>query len=282
MEKRMDTQTYCNFSSKYEYFLTSTAKKLNIPTDTLKARISNAVTIIFSHLITVPLISYILLINFMRNNEILSYELLSELYFSNSLFLFITLIFIFLFSMLLFSSVILIHLHLKERKTPKKENTHQINKKTIIASVLFNLLMFFIVITGVVSNPPIAWEHNLLTLAISIYITIHIIVHISGTTRSKIILHIMLITLISGFCIMPNKYISDLFSLGLKEFSVGGNISATIYHQSARFGEDVKIILHTPKTLFFRKGDVIGLIPGDKINMIIYRKNTDDKEKVRN
>ncbi|WP_174878505.1 hypothetical protein [Pectobacterium polaris] len=92
----------------------------------------------------------------------------------------------------------------------------------------------------------------------------------------------MLITSVSLFCTMPNKYISDVFSIGLKEFSVGGNIPATIYHQSARFGEDVKIILHTPKSLFFRKGDVVGLIPGDKINMIIYHKNTDDKEKVRN
>ncbi|WP_409160602.1 hypothetical protein [Pectobacterium sp. B2J-2] len=278
MEKGMNIKTHCNLSRKYNYFLTSVAKRLNIPTDKLKTKISNTITMIFSHVITVPLICYILLINFMRSNEILSYELLNEFYFSNILFLFISLIFITLFSLSLFSSVILIYLYLKERKLPEKEKTHKVNKTTIMASALINTLIFFIIIPGMFSTLPTNLESNLSTLLMSMYITIHIIVHIVGTTRSKITLHIMLIILISGFCIMPNRHISNLFSVGLKEFSVGGNIPATIYHQSAKSGEDVKIILHTPKTLFFRKGNTVGLIPGDKINMVVYRKNTDNKE----
>ncbi|UFT95004.1 hypothetical protein [Pectobacterium carotovorum] len=278
----MDTQTHCNFSRKYEYFLTSTAKKLSIPTDTLKGRISNAATIIFSHLITVPLISYILLINFMRSNGILSYELLTELYFSNGLFLFIVIIFITLLSMMLFSSAIFIYLYLIEGKKTKEEKKYNVEKKTIFIFLLLNSLMFFIVITGVISSPLIKWERDLLILIIIMYVTVHIIVHIVGDTRSKIKLHVILITCLSLSCVMPNKYISDIFSIGLKEFSVGGDIPATIYHQSARSGENVNIILHTPKALFFRKGNVVGLIPGDKINMIVYLKNTDNKEKSRN
>ncbi len=178
MEKKMDVQTHCNLFRTYEYLLTSTAKKLNIPTSILKSRISNAVTIIFSHLITIPLISYILLINFMRSNEILSYELLTELYFSNKLFILIVLIFIVLFSMMLFSSAIYIYLYSIEQKMSETEKKYKIDTKTILIFLLINLFMLFIIINGMISNPPIKWEYNLLTLSIIIYVTVHIIVHI--------------------------------------------------------------------------------------------------------
>nr|UKE82760.1 hypothetical protein KXZ65_15575 [Pectobacterium sp. PL152] len=106
---------------------------------------------------------------------------------------------------------------------------------------------------SIILKDKIDWEYTLLVLTTSLYITAHAIVHLTAKTSSKILLHGMLITFVSGMCIMPNNFASRLFSIGLQEFSVGGNISATIYHQSARFGEDVKIILHTPKTLFSGK-----------------------------
>ncbi|GKW23103.1 hypothetical protein PEC311524_06970 [Pectobacterium carotovorum subsp. carotovorum] len=182
--------------------------------------------------------------------------------------------------MSLLSFIIPLYLYFIERKENNKK--YNIGIKTIIATLTFNVVIFILLSISLTLKGGVDWEYTLLILMTSLYIVIHAIVHLTAKTLSKIFLHAMLIIFVSGVCVMPNNFASRLFSIGLQEFSVGGNIPATIYHQSARFGENVKIILHTPKTLFFRKGDVVGLIPGDKINMIIYRKNTNDKEKVRN
>ncbi|MCV9879243.1 hypothetical protein [Brenneria izbisi] len=204
---RVVAPNMCRYISvKYEKKLTSFANKINISKETLKKIIGSLVAMLASHLITLPIISYVMLINFMRENKILSYELINELYLSNKQFILMT----------------------------------------------------------------------------TFYIVLHAIVHLTEKTSSIILLHGMLIIFVSSVCVMPNNFASRLFSIGLQEFSVGGNIPATIYHQSARFGENVKIILHTPKTLFFRKGNVVGLIPGDKINMIVYRNKTVNKENTRN
>ncbi|MBA0211904.1 hypothetical protein [Pectobacterium brasiliense] len=278
---RVVVPSMCRYVSvKYERMLANFAKKMNISKGTLKRVISSLVAMLASHLITLPIISYIMLINFMRENKILSYELINELYLSNKLFTLISVLFLVAFSMSLFSFIIPLCLYFIERKeSNKKYNT---GIKTIMATLAFNVVIFILLSISLKLKGRIDWEYTSLILITSLYITIHAIIHLIAKTSSKILLHGMLITFVSGMCIMPNSYASRLFSIGLQEFSVGGNIPATIYHQSARFGEDVKIILHTPKTLFFRKGDVAGLIPGDKINMIIYRKNTDDKEKARN
>ncbi|PLY36678.1 MULTISPECIES: hypothetical protein [Pectobacterium] len=280
---RVVAPNMCRYISvRYERMLARFAKKMNISTGTLKRVISSLVAMLASHLITLPIISYILLINFMRENKILSYELINELYLSNKLFILMLIIFLVAFSMSFTSFLIPLYLYIKEKEKPKEEKTYNISKSNVIAVFIFNLFFMAILSIPFIAGKEVNWEYSILIFATSFYIVIHAIVHLTAKISSKIFLHAMLIIFVSGICIMPNNFASQLFSIGLREFSVGGNIPATIYHQSARFGENVKIILHTPKTLFFRKGDIVGLIPGDKINMIIYRKNTDDKEKVRN
>ncbi|MBD0847092.1 hypothetical protein WCT78_00180 [Pectobacterium versatile] len=278
---RVVAPNMCRYISvKYERMLTNFAKKINISKEALKRIISSLIAMLASHLITLPIISYILLINFMRENKILSYELINELYLSNKLFILISIIFLVAFSMSLLSFIIPLYLYFIDRKENNKK--YNIGIKTIIATLTFNMVIFILLSISLTLKGGVDWEYTLLILMTSLYIVIHAIVHLTAKTLSKIFLHAMLIIFVSGICIMPNSFASRLFSIGLQEFSVGGNIPATIYHQSAKFGENVRIILHTPKTLFFRKGDIVGLIPGDKINMIIYRKNTDDKEKARN
>ncbi|ACX86506.1 hypothetical protein Pecwa_0685 [Pectobacterium parmentieri WPP163] len=280
---RVVAPNMCRYISvRYERMLARFAKKMNISTGTLKRAISSLVAMLASHLITLPIISYIFLINFMRENKILSYELINELYLSNKLFILISIIFLVAFSMSFTSFLIPLYLYIKERKKPKEEKKYNMGKSNVIAVFIFNLFFITILSISFIAGKEVDWEYSILIFATSLYIVIHAIVHLTAKTSSKIFLHGMLIIFVSGVCVMPNNFASRIFSIGLQEFSVGGNIPATIYHQSARFGEDVKIILHTPKTLFFRKGDIVGLIPGDKINMIIYRKNTDNKEKIRN
>ncbi|MEL7631344.1 hypothetical protein AAGW04_20445 [Pectobacterium aroidearum] len=278
---RVVAPSMCRYISvKYERMLANFAKKMNISKGTLRRAISSLVAMLASHLITLPIISYIMLINFMRENKILSYELINELYLSNKLFILISVLFLVAFSMSLLSFIIPLYLYFIERKENNK--IYNIGIKTIMATLAFNVVIFILLSISLKLKGGIDWEYTSLILITSLYIIIHAIVHLTAKASSKILLHGMLIIFVSGVCVMPNSFASRLFSIGLQEFSVGGNIPATIYHQSSRFGENLKIILHTPKMLFFRKGDIVGLIPGDKINMIIYRKNTDDKEKVHN
>ncbi|MBN3263983.1 hypothetical protein [Pectobacterium brasiliense] len=251
---RVVAPSMCRYISvKYERMLANFAKKMNISKGTLKRVISSLVAMLASHLITLPIISYIMLINFMRESKILSYELINELYLSNKLFILISIIFLVAFSMSFTSFLIPLYLYIKERKKPKEEKKYNIRKSNVIAVFIFNLFFMAILSIPFIDGKEVDWEYSMLIFATSLYIVIHAIVHLTAKTSSKIFLHGMLIIFVSGVCVMPNNFASRLFSIGLQEFSVGGNIPATIYHQSARFGEDVKIILHTPKTLFSGK-----------------------------
>lgn len=244
----------------------------------LHSRIKTLISLSVSHFITFPVLSFLLLLNYMRDKSSFDFDMIGELYSTNSIFVMTeisTLIFI---SMSFFGVLFIIKLP----KEIKKEQRIGF-ESTFIISVVNLLMLLLFIVSSLNAIKNMGYEQikqSLQLVAMMIGIVIYLTSLLRTTLKTKLIYQLAIVMAVGLFCIFPNQFLSRLYGQGLAEFNVGGEISASVMYEKNYYSEELFIVLQTPNMLHYKKKskndspsslkETYGVIPLSRIYKIEY------------
>lgn len=213
--------------------------------------IKTLISLSISHLITFPVLSFLLLLNYMRDKSSFDFDMVGELYSANSIFV-MTEISTLMFISMSFLGVIFI---IKLPKKIRKEQRIGFESTFVISVVnLFMLLLFIISSFNALKNMGFEQiKQSLQVVAMMIGIVIYLTSLLRTTLKTKLIYQLAIVMTVGLFCIFPNQFLSRLYGKGLAEFNVGGEIHASVMHEKNYYSEELLIVLQTPNMLHYKK-----------------------------
>ncbi|TOG65996.1 hypothetical protein CGG86_20085 [Vibrio parahaemolyticus] len=237
------------------------AKILNLGVRSVRLIISALVSNYFFNIIFFPLLGYSMLINYMAVNDFFSYEIVSESLFAVNIFIMTMVAGLMLTMFAVFGSIIFMFSHIvsKENKIAPLS--------TYWPLLILNLFFGFLVIYPIINTEEKTFP--LFVLAISAYLAVHYTLFLFGTARTKVLSLGALLLLSIGGTFYKQELSSRVFENGLRAFGVGGSISMTLYDDVTPKGSKVKVLLITPKAVYFKQDNATGLIPIDKVKKLV-------------
>lgn len=240
--------------------------------------IKTFISLSISHFITFPVLSFLLLLNYMRDKSSFDFDMVGELYSANRIFVMTeisTLIFI---SMSFFGVIFIIKLPKKIKKEQKIGL-----ESTFIISVVNLFMLFLFIVSSFNALKSMGFEQikqSLQVVAMMIGIVIYLTSLLRTTLKTKLIYQLAIVMAVGLFCIFPNQFLSRLYGKGLAEFNVGGEILASVMHEKNYYSEEILIVLQTPNMLHYKKiqkndqpsspKETYGVIPLSRIYKIEY------------
>lgn len=224
-------------------------------------------SIVFSNIITVMFIIY------MSNNGFFSYDFFIDGIFGMKLFFLVSIIFLFFYAIFSVGSLIAIIKAKKEKKSLKEVF------KAYWVFFIFNFIILLME-TLLIIEGFLEWEWILFLTIISLLICMHIGVLISFDTKIQFRSLLFVVFMIFCISIQFQEMTSKVVALGLKNFSIGGDVKAKVVSKNLK-EEKGFLILMTPKFIFLKPENKNGIqvYPISNIEYIFINKDIKTKNK---
>lgn len=253
------------FKASYWVVTNKIAAMLNFGSNLLRSIISSLISNYFFNIIFFPVFGYSMLINYMAVNDFFSYEIISDSLFAVNLFIMTMIAGLMITTVAVFGSLVL----LMSNYVGNKRNKTPFSSYWFLAVI--NFMMAFIVFYPVVSSEDKSFP--IFVLLICMYLALHYSVFLFGKFKLKVLSLFFLFVLAIGVTFTAQDLSARVFANGLKAFQVGGSVKMKLYDEVEPKGEEVEVLLITPKAVYYKKDGATGLVPFDKVKKLIEVKN---------
>lgn len=245
-------------TARYRVCTLKIGKALGISSLLVKSLISTFLSNYFFNVVYFPLLGYILLINYMSENDFFSYDLISDNFSAVNLFVLAMVAGLMITMLALFSSGVLFYANKKG---------HKVSFSSYWPLFIINL--FFIIMIGYLIYCAKEKVFPIFMVCVCAYMAIHYAIFLFGKLKTKVLSLCTLSVLSIAFVFTQPELAANLFGNGLRVFGVGGLISVSISDETQEEPYEAKLLLVTPSMLFFKENGKTGSVPIDKLNKII-------------